>query len=82
MSSKIVRPDIDTYQVPCFFYDQPGGRISERENLGIRLDLIFLDITPKPIGNLLWQEHYLGFSAALRVSDDSLSAFNIHGPEL
>ena len=36
---------MDTYHIPGLFDNQPGSRISERENLGIKLDLIFLDIT-------------------------------------
>jgi len=79
MPSQVVGPDMDADQIPCPFNDQPGGRICEREDSGIRPDLFSPDLPSEPVGNLLWQEHGFGLSAAFGISDDGFAVFDIHG---
>jgi hypothetical protein len=72
-----MQPQVNSHQLSRFLDHQPGGSIGYREDSLIRLYPLLSHGFLQAVGNLARNENDLFLFAALRISNDEFSAFEI-----
>jgi hypothetical protein len=81
MPTKVMRPQVDSNQLPGFYHHHPGCLIGNRKNPFIRILAFFRRIITESVGHLLRNKHDFVFLTAFGFSQDQFSVLNINQSE-